>query len=209
MMQQPVYKSVEFLLLFILYPISLRLNYALWLKLALGLLGFLYVLWILLRVERVVIGFKKNIPWRRYLKHVGVVFLFVIAATSMYVLWQSPYQYFSVPIQKPGLFAVIFLVYGLLSVWPQEIIFRTFYYQRYEAFFHRKWVLVLINSVLFSLAHLFFRNTLVLILTFLGGILFGITYLRFRSTTLVSIEHALYGNWLFAVGMGEMLGFPA
>jgi hypothetical protein len=25
---------------------------------------------------------------------------------------------------------------------------------------------------------------------------------------LVSIEHAIYGNWLFTVGMGEMLAFP-
>ncbi|MAK35391.1 MAG: CPBP family intramembrane metalloprotease, partial [Flavobacteriaceae bacterium] len=26
--------------------------------------------------------------------------------------------------------------------------------------------------------------------------------------TLVTIEHALYGNWLFTVGMGQMLAFP-
>jgi hypothetical protein len=25
---------------------------------------------------------------------------------------------------------------------------------------------------------------------------------------LVSIEHAIYGNWLFTVGMGQMLAFP-
>jgi len=26
---------------------------------------------------------------------------------------------------------------------------------------------------------------------------------------LVSIEHAIYGCWLFTVGMGSMLGFPS
>jgi hypothetical protein len=25
---------------------------------------------------------------------------------------------------------------------------------------------------------------------------------------LTSIEHAIYGNWLFTIGMGEMLAFP-
>jgi membrane protease YdiL (CAAX protease family) len=58
------------------------------------------------------------------------------------------------------------------------------------------------------LAHLFFKNTLVIVLTFLGGILFAITYHKTNSTLLVSIEHAIYGCWLFTVGMGSMLGFP-
>ena len=67
---------------------------------------------------------------------------------------------------------------------------------------------IFLNATLFSLAHIFFRNTLVLILTFLGGLLFAFTYHKSKSTLLVSIEHAIYGNWLFTVGMGEMLAFP-
>jgi membrane protease YdiL (CAAX protease family) len=62
--------------------------------------------------------------------------------------------------------------------------------------------------MLFSWAHIFFKNSLVMILTFLGGILFAITFKKTQSTLLVSIEHAVYGCWLFTVGMGSMLGFP-
>lgn len=62
---------------------------------------------------------------------------------------------------------------------------------------------------MFSLGHIFFRNTLVLVLTFFGGLLFAITYSKTKSTLLVSIEHAIYGSWLFTVGMGDMLGFPS
>jgi membrane protease YdiL (CAAX protease family) len=65
-----------------------------------------------------------------------------------------------------------------------------------------------VNAIVFSLAHIFFKNTLVLVLTFIGGLLFAYTFVKTKSTTLVSIEHALYGNWLFTVGMGEMLAFP-
>jgi membrane protease YdiL (CAAX protease family) len=67
---------------------------------------------------------------------------------------------------------------------------------------------ILINAGLFSLAHLFFRNALVMLLTFLGGILFALTFKKTKSTLLVSIEHSIYGCWLFTVGMGEILGFP-
>lgn len=68
--------------------------------------------------------------------------------------------------------------------------------------------MVIINAIIFSLAHLFFKNGLVLLVTFIGGVIFSLTYLKFKSTALVTIEHALYGNWLFTVGMGQMLDFP-
>jgi membrane protease YdiL (CAAX protease family) len=61
----------------------------------------------------------------------------------------------------------------------------------------------------FSLGHIFFKNALVMVLTFLGGILFALTFNKTKSTLLVSIEHAIYGSWLFTVGMGSMLGFPS
>ena len=47
-----------------------------------------------------------------------------------------------------------------------------------------------------------------IILTFLGGLLFAFTFKKTKSTILVSIEHAIYGSWLFTIGMGAMLGFP-
>jgi membrane protease YdiL (CAAX protease family) len=48
----------------------------------------------------------------------------------------------------------------------------------------------------------------VLCITIIGGVIFAITFLRTRSLLLTSIEHALYGSWLFTAGMGEMLAFP-
>jgi len=101
-----------------------------------------------------------------------------------------------------------FILYSLFSVYPQELIYRTFFFQRYEGLFKSEVLFILVNAALFSLAHLFFRNALVMLLTFLGGILFALTFKKTKSTLLVSIEHSIYGCWLFTVGMGEMLGFP-
>ena len=74
--------------------------------------------------------------------------------------------------------------------------------------FYSKRLLVFMNAIVFSLGHIFFKNTLVLLLTFFGGFLFALTYYKTNSTLLVSIEHAIYGCWLFTIGMGSMLGFP-
>jgi hypothetical protein len=41
-----------------------------------------------------------------------------------------------------------------------------------------------------------------------GGGIFAITFFRTRSLLLTSVEHALYGSWLFTLGIGEMLAFP-
>ena len=100
-------------------------------------------------------------------------------------------------------------VYSLFSVYPQELIYRTFFYERYEALVKNEDLFIFINAILFSLAHLFFKSGIVLLITFIGGLLFAYTYFKTKSTLLVTIEHAIYGSWLFTVGMGTMLGFPA
>ncbi|WP_246849101.1 CPBP family intramembrane glutamic endopeptidase [Aquimarina sp. U1-2] len=128
--------------------------------------------------------------------------------TGSYVFLLAPETLFSVLLKRPELWFIILFVYTFLSVWPQEIIYRTFFYERYRELVQNKWLFILINAVLFSLAHLFLRSFMVQLFTFVGGLLFAYTYQKTKSTTLVSIEHALYGNWLFTVGMGEMLAFP-
>ena len=202
------YLIAEFFILFIVLPLSFALSYPLWLKAIFAFLGFIYIIYVLVRVERISFRIEKNIAWRKFLKRLFITFLVVVVVTTLFVLISDASALFYVPINKPGLYVIILLVYTFLSVWPQEIIYRTFFIKRYEKLFRSKSLLIFINAIVFSLAHIFFRNTLVTILTFLGGLLFALSYLKFRSTTLVSIEHALYGNWLFTVGMGQMLAFP-
>lgn len=207
-MQTTRYLLVEFFIIFILVPVSFAMSYWIWLKAAIALVGFGYVLYVLFRVEKIKFKMRKGIDWQSFIKRIGITFLIIAIVTSLFVYFDDPSNLFFVPRTNLGLFVIILFVYTFLSVWQQEIIYRTFFFSRYEGLFSNKKVLILINAIVFSLAHIFFRNTLVLVLTFVGGILFGLTYVKFRSTTLVSIEHALYGNWLFTVGMGKMLAFP-
>jgi hypothetical protein len=208
MMKNTPYLIAELFLLFIVMPTSFALDYSVWIKIPLALSGFVYIVFILKRVERISFRVKRAMDWKGFWKRMLVTGIVVISVTTTYVLYKDASALFFVPKNHPLLFIGILFVYSLLSVWPQEVIYRTFFFRRYESLFRSKSLFIFVNAVLFSLAHLFFKNTLVLILTFFGGLLFASTFLKFRSTTMVSIEHALYGNWLFTVGMGQMLAFP-
>ncbi len=201
-------KGLELFLLFIVLPVSFLLAYPIEIKVGLTLIGFIYVLVSLKKEGFLKPKFPNTSYWKPFWREVIIKLGIIIVVTSLYVFWMAPDKLFSFVLKKPGIWILILFVYSFLSVWPQEIIYRTFFYNRYDSLLKNKWLLIFINAILFSLAHLFFRNVLVLILTFIGGLLFAFTYQKTKSTTLVSIEHAIYGNWLFTVGMGEMLAFP-
>lgn len=208
-LQRTSYKLTEFFLLFIALPVSLVLKYPIYLKMAAILIGFFYILWILLKVEKQRFKINKSLNWKLFLQRTLVLLFAIIILTVTYVYFTDASKLFIIVRTKPLVWIIILFVYSLFSVYPQELIYRTFFFLRYETLFKNKNLLVFINAIVFCLAHFFFNNTLVLVLTFLGGILFALTFQKTRSTFLVSIEHAIYGSWLFTVGMGEMLGFPS
>ncbi|MEW4925731.1 CPBP family glutamic-type intramembrane protease [Algibacter sp. 2305UL17-15] len=203
------YKYLEFFTIFITIPVSFCLDYAPLLKLGIGFLGFIYVVYILLKVEQEKFKIASNLNWKLFWKTTVAKFL-VIAIVSIIFVWITNRDaLFYVLLDKPLKWAVLLFVYSVFSVYPQELIYRTFFFKRYGNIFKIKHLLIFVNAILFALAHLFFKQTLVLIIAFIGGIIFAITYQNTKSTLLVSIEHAIYGCWLFTVGMGEMLGFPS
>ena len=208
-MQSKRYKYIELLVIFILIPISFAFSYPPVVKLIIGVLGFTYILYLMFKVERIKFKLEKNINWKNFWISTLLKLLIIAAITSLFVWFTDADSLFVVLLNKPKLWAIILLFYSLFSVYPQEILYRTFFFKRYEALFENANVFLVVNALLFSLAHLFFKNALVLLLTFLGGLLFAITYKKTKSTLLVSIEHSIYGCWLFTVGMGAMLGFPS
>ncbi len=202
------YVLTEFFILFIILPLSLLLPYDPKIKVASVLIGFTYLLVMLYRSKAVKFKLERSINWPSFFKETAVKLAVIAIVTTIYVYLVQPSSLFCVPKSNPKLWVIILLVYTFLSVWPQEVIYRTFFFNRYDGFFKDKRLLIVVNAIVFAMAHLFLRNTLVIVLTFIGGLLFAYTFKNTRSTTLVSIEHALYGNWLFTVGMGQMLAFP-
>ena len=62
--------------------------------------------------------------------------------------------------------------------------------------------MILISGACFGLAHLFFLNFWALTLSLIGGILFAHTYYKTNSVIIASIEHGLWGNLIFTLGLG-------
>ena len=208
-MQGKLYKLIELFVIFIVIPLSFVIDYLPIAKLSIGLIGFLYIGFVLLRIEKIRYKIKKDLPWSMFWKRIGVKFFVIVLITTLYVWMIDRENFFTVVLNNPLLWIFILFFYSAFSVYPQELIYRTFFFQRYQNLFRSDKLFIFINAIVFSLAHLFFKNTLVLVLTFIGGLLFALTYQKTKSTFLVSIEHAIYGCWLFTVGMGSMLGFPS
>jgi len=203
------YKLAEFFILFIILPIVFVIQFPVVIKMSIGGFGFLYIIFVLLKIEKNRFKVATNLNWRAFWKRSSITLLCIALITTFYVWITDNEALFTVLLNKPKLWILILFIYSFFSVYPQELIYRTFFFQRYQVFFKSNNMLIFINAIMFSFGHMFFRNSLVLVLTFLGGLLFAISFNNTRSTLLVSIEHAIYGCWLFTVGMGSMLGFPS
>lgn len=99
--------------------------------------------------------------------------------------------------------AGLMIIYPLLSAFPQEMLFRAFFLHRYRDLFGEGRGMVLTSSAVFGFVHIIFGNVISVVLSFIGGILFMHTYRRSNSVLLASIEHAVYGNFIFTIGLGQ------
>jgi len=120
------------------------------------------------------------------------------------LLWLiEPGALVSLAAQRPELWLAIMVLYPIVSVLPQEIIYRVFFFGRYRPLFGDGMAMMLANALAFGLGHLIFHNWPSVALTFLGGWLFARTYQRTKSLRAVSVEHALYGCAIFTIGYGH------
>ena len=199
--------KLEFIWLFLILPVSFLFDYPVVLKTVFTVVsfGFIFVyLW-----KNKAFSFRV-LPhfWKPFMKTTIVRFFIIDLLITIFTYVYYNELFFKVLLVNPKLWVLILFVYCFFSVTFQELIYRTFFFKRYQVLFSNKKAIILVNALVFSLAHIFLKSSLVLILTFVGGILFSITYFKSKSTTLVCIEHAIYGFWLFTAGLGQLLAFP-
>ena len=115
----------------------------------------------------------------------------------------APQLLFGMVRENPAFWLLVMLLYPLLSVVPQEIIFRSFFFARYRTIFTRPPVMVAASALAFAFAHILFHNWVAPVLCLVGGAMFAQTYRRHGSLALAALEHALYGDFIFTVGLGR------
>lgn len=133
----------------------------------------------------------------------GILGRWLAGAAILLVLvwWLAPEALFNFPRRAPQRWMLVMLLYPLLSAWPQEVIFRAFFLHRYKHLLGP--ALLLVSALAFAWAHVLFRNWLAVALTLPAGLLFASTYRKHRSLACSTLEHALWGDLVFTVGLGR------
>jgi len=120
---------------------------------------------------------------------------------AVYLL--APQLPFSLVRSSPRVWVLIFVLYPLVSVYPQELLYRAFFFHRYESLFGRGWGMMLASGMAFGFVHIIFRNWVAVGLCVIGGILFSVTYQSSGSFLLACLDHAIFGNFVFTIGLGR------
>jgi uncharacterized protein len=138
-----------------------------------------------------------------HLRHILIRAAFaVVFITIIFVLYE-PEELFVLVINEPVNWLLIIILYPLLSVVPQELIYRAFIFHRYSELIIRNRLRVHLSALAFSFVHIIYFNYVAVFLTYGAGYLFGRTYNETRSLLAVSVEHAIYGIFLFTIGLGK------
>lgn len=111
---------------------------------------------------------------------------------------------FEMPRTRPIAWLLVMILYPPISAYSQEIMFRTLFFHRYSMLMRTRAARVLASGLLFGWAHIVVHNGAAIALATVGGLMFAASYERRRSTLLVSIEHGLYGDFIFTVGLGGL-----
>jgi membrane protease YdiL (CAAX protease family) len=152
-------------------------------------------------------GFDRRAIWRvrglrLHLKEMlwGLGLAVPFLAVGTYLFLQD--KFLALPLARPEAWLVLLVIYPLLAAYPQEVVFRGFFFRRYRPLFRDPRVMILASGLSFGLAHVFYGNWVAPVVAGLGGILFGYRYLRSGSLVAVGLEHGLWGNLLYTLGLG-------
>lgn len=196
--------AIEFLLLFLVGPTLFAYTRHRLPAIPTIWAATLYCLIILLRDPK----FDRRHLWDagaffQYAPQILALFAFALGIGVALLLRFNRHLFLNLPRTKPLFWALIMVLYPVLSVYPQGIIYRAFIFHRYRDLFGPWWAILLASAFAFTYVHIVFHNRLALVMTGLGGVLFGLRYLQTGSLFITSFEHALYGCALFTVGVGE------
>jgi hypothetical protein len=128
----------------------------------------------------------------------------ILAPLITFCTWYFlPETFLSFPRERPRVWIIVMILYPVLSVWPQEMIYRSFIFNRYKELFGQKSGYVTASALSFGYAHVLLLNWVSVAMCIVGGYLFANDYARYRSLRLACLEHALYGCLVFTLGLGR------
>jgi membrane protease YdiL (CAAX protease family) len=194
----------EFLILFLALPLAFRFKAipfppipALWLLAA----YCFFRLWSDASFDRRLLWNPAAFP--HLAGRIFLLFLIVAIAVGQGVYFLRPQLLFSFVRRTPWFWGMVMLLYPVLSVYPQGLIYRAFFFHRYRELLQGRFGMILASALAFAFVHIIFRNPIAVSFTLIGGLLFAWRYQQTGSLFTSSLEHALYGCLMFTIGLGD------
>ena len=150
-------------------------------------------------------GFDRRVLTRfrkKYVAKSAVRMIIISILLLWFTYWIFPKLFFSYPLEHFNGYLITFFLYPIASVIPQELIYRVYYFHRYETLIPEKYLLMFSNAFIFGLTHFIYGNWVAPIATFLAAWIFIWNYYNTRSIWNVTVEHYFYGILMFTVGFG-------
>lgn len=200
-----IYLLTEFTILFVIVPIILFIYRDIF---AFKIVPIVFLVSIL---SFFILKYDKDFDKTRFFnvkdlkKHLKWIFIFLIILGSILAFLTFLYlnsRFLAFPKTKPYIWLAVMFLYPILAAYPQEVIFRGFFFHRYKEIFTHDHLMILINAICFGFAHIVYANAIAPILSIFGGFLFAYRYVKSNSILIAAIEHALWGNLIFTIGLG-------
>ena len=192
-------KKLEFFFIFLIIPSTIFfLDSSIIIFLSLYLVSILSLVILYFDKTFLFTSLKKKIDWK-FVIIFSVIFFFL---GFFYVLLVDKNLLFIFPKTNFKLWLIVIFIYPILSVIPQELVYRVFFFQRYFPNINRFYFPVFLNLVVFAYGHLVFSNMHAIIITAIVSPIFTYAYLKKSFLTCV-ILHTLGGQIIFTLGLGK------
>lgn len=124
------------------------------------------------------------------------------AAILLLARWLAPDRILAMPRERPLTWLAGLALYPLLSAWPQELLYRLWFFRRYAPLFPGPGAMVAASGLAFALLHVVYPNLVAPLLSLPAGLVLAWRYHRTGAIGPVWAEHAAYGLLLFTLGLG-------
>ncbi len=144
--------------------------------------------------------FPKSLSlWRNVFLRIFIVL--ILSCIAMFIL---PHQgWFSLPKYSLKLWLMVMIFYPLVSVLPQEIIWRFYLLEGTKYILPQRYMRIILSAFLFSFVHIIYFNAFSLIATFYLGFPLAFSYYQGKKSFWpVWVEHSLAGQIIFTIGLG-------
>ena len=122
--------------------------------------------------------------------------------SSLFCLLILPERLWFTLIQAPQVMRWIVIVYPIVQVVPQELVYRALFFERYGNMFSSRKQAIFVNALLFAFGHLMYWHPIVFTASFFGSVIFPHAYFRPRGFIQACALHGIAGTAIFASGLG-------